>query len=321
MLERFSFKRFIFTLKPEEELSLPEFKGTTLRGGFGSQFKRIVCLKKDQPECSACPLKKVCVYSYIFETSPSESSEKLRKIRNIPRPFVIEPPDDTKRIYTSIDTLTFNLTLIGKAVDYLPYFIFTFRELGEKGLGKGRKKYWLDRIETPSDHSDFSLKTIYNGKDDTLIDFGEPQTLDSLLKTRNWNNINKITFAFLTPTRIRLDNKFVIDPEFQHIIRALLHRISALSYFHCGEELKVDFRSLIKKSEEIEKVHSDVQWKDIERYSMRQNTRMKMGGFVGEATYKGKIEEFLPLIFLGEQIHIGKSCTFGLGKFRIDEHK
>lgn len=321
MLERFSFKRFIFTLKPEEDLSLPEFKGTTLRGGFGFQFKRIVCLKKDLPECSACPLKKVCVYSYIFETSPPESSEKLRKIKNIPRPFVIEPPDDIKRTYTSEDSLIFNLNLIGKAVDYLPYFIFTFKELGEKGLGKGRKKYNLDRIETISDHSDFSLKTIYNGKDDTLINFGEPQTLDSLLKTRSWNNINQITLAFLTPTRIRLDDKFIIDPEFQHIIRALLHRISALSYFHCGEELKVDFRGLIKKSEDIEKVHSDVQWKDIERYSMRQNIRMKMGGFVGKATYKGDLKEFLPFLFLGEHIHIGKSCTFGLGKYRIEERK
>ncbi len=50
---------------------------------------------------------------------------------------------------------------------------------------------------------------------------------------------------------------------------------------------------------------------------MRQNTRMKMGGFVGKATFMGSLEDFLSFLFLGEQIHIGKSCTFGLGKYLI----
>jgi hypothetical protein len=37
--------------------------------------------------------------------------------------------------------------LIGKAVDYLPYFILTFSELGKKGIGMGRGKFVLEKVE------------------------------------------------------------------------------------------------------------------------------------------------------------------------------
>lgn len=45
---------------------------------------------------------------------------------------------------------------------------------------------------------------------------------------------------------------------------------------------------------------------------------MKLGGFVGEITYKGEnLKEFLPYILLGTYTHLGKAATFGLGKYEI----
>jgi len=58
-------------------------------------------------------------------------------------------------------------------------------------------------------------------------------------------------------------------------------------------------------------------WQDWERYSSRQQTRMKFGGWVGEIIYQGDFQRFLPLLRLGEHIHVGKVTTFGLGKYRI----
>ena len=48
---------------------------------------------------------------------------------------------------------------------------------------------------------------------------------------------------------------------------------------------------------------------------------MKMGGFVGEATFKGDFEKCLPFIMLGEYIHVGKGTSFGLGKYEINTCK
>jgi CRISPR/Cas system endoribonuclease Cas6 (RAMP superfamily) len=61
----------------------------------------------------------------------------------------------------------------------------------------------------------------------------------------------------------------------------------------------------------------NIRWRDWERYSARQDARMKMGGFVGEVEYAGAIGEFVPLLKLGERVHIGKGTGFGLGRYVI----
>ena len=47
---------------------------------------------------------------------------------------------------TSNTLLIFSQSLIGKSIDFLPYFIYTFDELGRMGIGKGKGKYQLDEV-------------------------------------------------------------------------------------------------------------------------------------------------------------------------------
>ena len=42
-------------------------------------------------------LKNTCSYPYVFETAPLPGSEKLRNLDQIPRPYVIEPPQGKSR--------------------------------------------------------------------------------------------------------------------------------------------------------------------------------------------------------------------------------
>ncbi len=44
---------------------------------------------------------------------------------------------------------------------------------------------------------------------------------------------------------------------------------------------------------------------------------MKKGGFTGSAAFEGDFEEFSQLILIGEQIHVGKGMSFGLGKYMV----
>ena len=101
------------------------------------------------------------------------------------------------------------------------------------------------------------------------------------------------------------------------LLRSLLRRLSNLAYFHCGTELQLDFRGLIAAAEQIETVSSSLQWYDWERYSARQDTRMKLGGVLGQVTYQGDLQPFLPLLQLGSWVHVGKGTSFGLGKYVI----
>lgn len=273
--------RFVLSLRALDVIELPPYKGSTFRVGFGTAFKKVVCVIK-RTECDLCLLKAKCIYSYIFETPPPEDSEILRKYEKAPHPFIIEPPPETKRIYRAGETITFNLILIGKAIDYLAYFIYTFIELGKIGIGKGRGHYELTDVFCDG-------KTIYHNSDGQLKYFPAnlPTISESIRHTNGFGNTDTITFNFLTPTRLVVNEDLVVEPEFHHLIRGLLRRISTLSYFHYGERLYLDFKGLIARASGIKVKDRDTQWYDWERYSSRQDTRMKLGGFIGSVSYEG----------------------------------
>ena len=125
LLSHFSFAQFQFILKAQDCLHLPAYKGSTLRGGFGHAFKKVVCVKREKT-CDSCLLKGKCVYSYVFETPPPPDTTRMRKYPFAPHPFIITPPPEEKRKYEKGEILEFELTLIGRSIDYVPYFIYTF---------------------------------------------------------------------------------------------------------------------------------------------------------------------------------------------------
>jgi len=317
------YQQFNFRLTAKEPIILPAYKGSTFRGGFGYAFKRVVCAIRDK-ECPDCILKEKCIYSYVFETPPPSDTRIMRKYKSAPHPFVIEPPAEKRRGYKPGDEIQFGLTLIGRAIDYLPYFIYTFDELGKIGIGKGKAKYELKEVLCDG-------KTIYDSETKTLKSF-ESVSLDVGIPTLEKGPVRpdlpgggeggffnkQLTLNFLTPTRIIFDGHLTLDLEFHILIRNLLRRLSLLYYFHCnGDPSEWDFKGIIEQSKEIKVEEKNLRWYDRERYSGRQETRMKMGGLVGEITFEGDVEPFMPLIKAGEVFHVGKGTGFGLGKYRI----
>ena len=75
--------KFELSIQAKDHIILPSYKGSTLRGGFGNAFKKVVCALKDK-ECSDCMLKERCVYSYVFETPPPADAKVMRKYLRSP---------------------------------------------------------------------------------------------------------------------------------------------------------------------------------------------------------------------------------------------
>jgi CRISPR-associated endoribonuclease Cas6 len=125
-----------------------------------------------------------------------------------------------------------------------------------------------------------------------------------------------VKVRFLTPCRLTREGRLQDTPAFSLLIRSLLRRLSTLTYFHHGVEPDFDLAGLIAAAEEVKLVEDKTTWVDWERYSSRQDARMKLGGFVGEAVYEADPaawEVLFPLLRLAEHTHVGKNTAFGLG--------
>jgi CRISPR-associated endoribonuclease Cas6 len=257
-------------------------------------------------------LRLKCIYSVIIETPIPEEHPDYRKYKNAPHPYVIIPPLTTRRYFRPDDSIFFDIVLIGRANEYLPYFIYTFIEMGRIGIGEKRGKFSVESVEALN----------LNGMSEKIFNYVNGvlrvsnNRIDYTLFEKNESPDNEITISFETPVRMKIKDKLSSHIPFHLLISRLSERAFLLAHLHCGGEMG-DFEGFAKGSEKVETISSNLRWIDWERYSTRQQTRMKFGGWIGDITYKGDFQKYLPLLRIGEYIHVGKAATFGLGKYRI----
>ncbi len=207
--------------------------------------------------------------------------------------------------------------MIGQGNSYLPYFIAVFRELGRAGLGKTRGRYRLTAIEAQLPFNG-ATEAIYNADDELIRVPDLIVTAETILTHAAALPADQIALNFLTPARIKHKGKWMRQgPPFQALIQNLLGRISSLSVFHCGQAFEADFRGLIDRAAEINIVNSNTRWQDWSRHSSRQHKHIKMGGLTGQITYQGNLRDYLPILALGELIHVGKGTVFGNGQYSL----
>jgi hypothetical protein len=330
MLHSFSLARFRFVLEAEGRLALhPRNPGNTLRGAFGSTFKRLVCPAPS--ECrDTCRLKATCPYGQIFEPSPPPDTDRLSLNQDIPRPFVLRPPNGGQTLARTGEPLPFDLILIGVAVDYLPYFLVTFRELGQQGIGIGRGRYTIRQVlllrdaeirsSPPEGEGMGEGVPIYSATDQLVRPSPDRVRFEDccrLAKELVDHNPSRVTIRFLTPTHLKANGAIVSRPDFHHFVKRLRDRINALAHFYCQDTLDVDYKAFGERAEVVRTVHYQVRWEDRDRRSWRTGLAHDMGGFIGEVTYEGNVQEFLPLLILGQYTHVGKYAVWGNGQYEM----
>ena len=319
-LQHLTFSKLAFTIEATQPLMLPPYKGSTFRGAFGNQFKSVVCINRNG-DCESCILAKNCSYYYIFET-PNLKNFSWFSSPKLPHPFVIEPPLTSRENFKVGEKLCFYLILIGKAIDYLPYFIFVFENIGRTaGLGrKRRENYGRFKLCCVEDELN-NKKIIYDGKEKVLR--GDL----NIQKGDDWNNeleeeiSDYLTLRFITPTRLKHNGKYLFlhknkDFPVDAFLGNIYRRGFLLTHSHCINETESfqipDFSSLELKE-------MDLEWYDWERYSTRQEQKQQYGGFVGQITLKGDIAKWLQILNMGEVLHVGSGTAFGLGQYILSK--
>ena len=143
----------------------------------------------------------------MFETPlPEEIATIFAPIRgalDAPHPFVLEPPDEEKQNYSDDDRLAFHLIVIGRAMDYLPYFLFAFDELGRIGLGKGKGHFQLESAFRVGPAEEV---VVYRGIERRFVGVGAPITLDEVAR-RVQGEVGEVAIELLTPARLKYGHK------------------------------------------------------------------------------------------------------------------
>lgn len=300
------------TLAFQEPTMLPRMnKAITLRGAFGSSLRSLVCVDRNA-ECSSCGFHSNCVYGFVFSPSISEEADRLRLSRDIPRPFVIKSPSRDKDVYMPGDELEFELVLVGKARQLFPYVVVSFQRLGETGVGVKRGKFRVECIEALD----------ARGRSHTVMEKGSsmvqvPSVEIALEDAPHWDP-KTVQVEFLSPVLLKKENRWE-KPYFGTLMRRLRDRINALSYFYCDQVMEMDYRGFGERADKVESVFEDLRWVQESRFSKHRDLNHTLKGWVGRATYSGALQEFFPLLWLGQFLHVGKAAAFGQGDYIIKE--
>jgi hypothetical protein len=255
----------------------------------------------------------------VFQPFIPEGSEKISLNRDIPRPFIIKPPLETKETYLPGERLSFDVVLVGKIKDYLPYFIVTFKELSHAGLGRSRSPVELVAVESIG--PDGTGTPVYTCATNLVQPPKDAVSWADLCgppgATNGAGPITRITLRFLTPTLLKADGLQARRPAFGSLAKRLRDRVNALSYFYCGEGLDIDFKGYGEQAERVTTVADSTRWVESSRYSRRREVTHDLSGFVGEVSFEGELAPFIPYLTLGEYVHVGKNAVFGNGWYRI----
>jgi CRISPR/Cas system endoribonuclease Cas6 (RAMP superfamily) len=301
-----NFQRYQFNFVLENPLRLDFYSGSLLRGVFGQSLRHISCMTK-MKTCPDCALYRSCPYPAIFETPPP-LQHNLQKFSQIPNSYLIEPPPLGGKIYYAGETLSFSMVLIGTAISQLPLIIFAWQRAFALGVGKYNSTAKLNNvIETQSQ------QIIYAPNIHQSVQPHQTLTLPAIKPT------NRLTLQLITPLHLQKYGKVLADDmTTKDLLMALIRRYYLLQEFHGQNYQAPDFSQLAEHAQTIT-CEKKLTWCHLQRYSSRQQQKMRFDGVLGSISLTGELQPFLPMLQAGQWLHIGNKTSFGMGHYSIDK--
>lgn len=308
-LHRLEALRLSCWLEAQTSARLPGYLGSTLRGALGHALKRTVCTRNMAP-CQGCHLLPECVYPALFESPHAGGEQAIRRLRDIPHPYVIEPPPWRREPWRPGERLEFGLVLLGDCIARLPYWVFAVRALGEGGLGKEAHPFWLAEVRG------LGGEGVYSGATGRLE--RHPRTARALPAVETAQSDGVCRIRFLTPTRVTVNNRLDRELAPVNLVAALARRAELMLHFHARVPLAdLRLRALRDAAAGIRVVDSRLAFTDWQRYSNRQKQAIKMGGMTGRVVWRNVPPEIHALLRAGEYLHVGKGAVMGMGRYTI----
>lgn len=305
--------RYRFTVTVSDDLLLPEYAGSLLRGIFGAALRRLCCMT-GMPQCPPCPLYQTCPYPAIFEAPPRATSLP-QHFNQVANPYVIEPPAPGRRRLQRGETLAFHMVLVGAdTLRNLPLIIHAWQRALAHGLGPRRIPAALQTVHWSGERESVSVWSAGQARvaehDAGLYVPAYPPA-----------ETGEVCLDIETPMRLQHNGKplpaAALSPR--ALLLAAARRITLLQDLYLGSKIEglPPVGQLLQAIPAITDDRSQLQWRDWTRYSSRQKQEMTLGGVVGRWRLSGNVAVMWPWLWLCQWLHIGKNATMGMGGYRL----
>lgn len=287
----FLISRFSIKFQALESIELPQYAGSTLRGAFGHALKNLACLTATRNDgvCCCLPIES-CVYRCLFDPAPKVLAYQSRT-QTIAPPFVIEA-HTLGRTIAKNETAIFYMVLIGEFAHQQKVMIeLAWQRALAEGIG----------INLSKGHAQAKFLS--------MLFFDKPHA-DFLIQST-------VDLEFFTHIRLQHHGKFLEAKDFniQILLNAILRRYLSLAEVYSDVVLNTDeIRRLYKDTSEI-LGSAQLEWVNWLRYSNRQKQKMNLDGLMGTVRIHHINEQLLHYLYLGQWLHVGKGCVFGLGHY------
>lgn len=250
--------------------------------------QRRSCLK-DQNERVSCPYSLECRYVSLFAPG--------KQLRPWCLPYA-ESSDSEGRCWK------LQLTLFGPALAEYQFVIDCIRRAINEFPGRMVDVAWLhpagaDVSEASGDYSGYSLSIWLQGLNSRDLQWKKAQVV---LKTPVFNKV--------------LRRQKGVMP-FGLLFRMLLRRMKDLKRMYGADNNMGEAASLYDLADTISLEQAKLVWSSDKHFSKRQKNNVNLSGFSGSLIFAGDLQPFLPFLFAGEMIQIGKKTTYGNGQLAI----
>lgn len=289
----------------DEPVRFRTFPTFIFRSLLGKELRKLTCLFRGR-NCAECPLRFTCAYGSIFESHIRKNNEILEGRDRASHPFILycDAPVDQPVKNTSL-----NITLIGKAVEYLPYIYYSLEKAGKIGIFRNRVPFSIDNARV-------------NGT--SLIE-SDDHSLNMNFERSVWQTTGEhssmpggVGIRFLSPVRMKIGGAYTTDITPEALLRTIVRRIHILVSLYeedVGNNQDLDISDLRIP----EGYKARFTWQDLHYFSFRQRRSLKMGGALGNMDIHEPVSnEVMDILRFGEIFHVGKNVSFGLGKIKIE---
>ena len=216
------------------------------------------------------------------------------------------------------EDFSFTLLLTGRFNDYRFYFFEAIREMCERGFGKPMTPFQLIDI------SESRLSPV------TFSDYIQADTVDCF---------TTLTIRFLTPTilnrlkgkknaQLSYQDKTNRFPSLYQLTRSLLSRMQKLYALYVAptncspspfeEEL---IEAYLEKAGLPLLKAASIEYKSLPVTQKKEKkNEMPLSGYIGEQTYTGYFDRYLPLLKFMTELGVGNDTVYGLGRYEVMKH-